>query len=63
MTPATVSERNSIAYQGGRLRYLQRRACELRAEGVTYRKLRDMFGVSTATLCKWVRTHRQRLTN
>ena len=32
MTPATVSERNSIAYQGGRLRYLQRRACELRAE-------------------------------
>jgi transposase len=55
MTAATVAERNSTAYQSGRLLYLQKRVVELRAAGMTYKRLRALFNVSTATLCKWVR--------
>jgi hypothetical protein len=62
LTPATVAERNSTAYQSGRLLYLQKRVVELRAAGVTYKRLKAIFKVSTATLCKWVRSA-QRLSN
>ena len=63
MTPATVAERNSLAYQGGTLLLLRRKALELKSSGVTYQQLRIMFGVSTTTLCKWIRIERARFTD
>lgn len=61
ITPATVAERNSIAYQGGTLLLLRRKALKLKSSGVTYRQLRVMFGVSTTTLCKWIRIERTKI--